>query len=64
MTISFAKFVKMLDPPYKIPEYMKSFIKDMESNKRYCITSHRHAGRRTSNDVYKEYKKYLEGDSR
>lgn len=52
---TFAEFVKMLDPPYKIPEYMKSFIKDMENNKRYCICLHRHAGRRTINRLYKEY---------
>lgn len=58
MTISFAKFVKMLDPSCEIPEYMKSFIKDMESNKRYCICMHRHAGRNYINNLYN---KYLEG---
>jgi hypothetical protein len=47
MKISFAKFVEALDLPYKIPEYMKSFIKDMESNKRYCLCLHRHAGKKT-----------------
>ncbi len=60
MNISFIEFVKKLDPPYKIPEYMKSFIKDMENNKRYCIALHRHAGRKTLNDIHKEYNKYLE----
>ncbi len=56
MKISFKKFVKeYLDlPNYKIPEYMKSFIKEMESNKRYCVTLHRHAGRKTLNEYMKK----------
>ena len=54
MPISFAKFVKMLDPSYKIPEYMKSFIRDMEDGKRYCVCLHRHAGRKTVMEYFKE----------
>ena len=54
MTISFAKFVKMLDPSCKIPEYMKSFIRDMKSNKRYCVSLHRRAGRKTLMEHFKE----------
>ncbi len=56
MKISFKKFVKeYLDlPNYKIPEYMKSFIKEMESNKRYCICLHRYAGRKTLNEYMKK----------
>ena len=57
MTISFAKFVEMLDPPYKIPEYMKSFIKNMESNKRYCVCVHKRYGKNTLNEAYKKYLK-------
>ena len=55
MTISFYEFVKMLDPKYEIPEYMKSFISAMGSNKRPCVVLHRHAGRNTANAVYKKY---------
>lgn len=57
MKISFAKFIEMLDLPYKIPEYMNAFIKDMESNEKYCICLHRHAGRNTFNEIYKKYLK-------
>ena len=65
MTISFAKFVKMLDPPYKIPEYMKSFIKDMESNKRYCVCLHKHYGKNTLIESYRKYcKKNRVGDNK
>ena len=63
MTISFAKFVEMLDSSssvipkskYKIPEYVESFIKDMENNKRYCVVLHRHAGRATIRKLCNKY---------
>ena len=63
MRITFEKFVKKyLDLPYEIPEYMKSFIKGMEGNKRYCICLHKHYGRNTFKGLFKEYEKYLESE--
>ena len=49
----------MLNPPYKIPEYMKSFIKDIEKGKKYCVCLHKNYGKRT---IIELYNKYLEGD--
>ena len=57
--ISFGEFVKMLNPSYKIPEYMKSFIKDIEKGKKYCVCLHKNYGKRT---IIEFYNKYLEGD--
>ena len=65
MTVSFAEFVEMLDLSYEIPEYMKSFIKDMESNKRYCVCLHKHYGKNTLIKIYRKYcKKYIVGDKK
>ena len=55
MTVSFAKFVEMLNPPYEIPEYMKSFIEDMESNKRYCVCVHKRYSKNTIGKLYDDY---------
>jgi len=51
--VSFEKFIESL--PYKIPEYMKPFIKAIGSNKRLCLCFHRQAGRNTVEGWYKEY---------
>jgi len=55
--ISFAKFVELIDPPSQIPEYIKSFIKDMGNNKKYYVCLYRHAGKRTINELYNKYLK-------
>lgn len=62
MEASFKKFVEGL--PYKIPEYMKPFIKAIESNKRLCICFRRQAGRNTIEGWYKEYIKNKENKKR
>ena len=41
MTISLYEFAKMINPTDEIPEYMKSFIEDIENNKRYCVCVHK-----------------------
>ena len=44
--ISFAKFIRILNPRYKMPKYMELFMKDIKSNKRYCVCLHKSYGRR------------------
>ena len=57
----FSEFAKQL--PYKIPEYMKPFIKALASgNGGFCFMCSRGFGQNTAYKLAKEYRKFLEGE--